>query len=214
MTIRFYAACLASYNNGVLHGRWIDASSDKEEMQEEINAMLRQSKFPNVTVECPECDGQGFMVNWSKGRVICPECKGKCEVPSAEEWAIHDYDNMPDTFGEFVGLDTIAEYVEFIKEVEDLVTDDEQAQELAKGMLDCFHTVEEAKSELEKFLGVYDSFRDYSDESADEMIACHASDGKIPEFLTMYFDYESYACDLAIEMTTVDLPGGVAVFHQ
>lgn len=26
--MRFYAACLASYNNGVLHGRWIDASSD------------------------------------------------------------------------------------------------------------------------------------------------------------------------------------------
>lgn len=25
---RIYVACLASYNNGVLHGKWIDATAD------------------------------------------------------------------------------------------------------------------------------------------------------------------------------------------
>jgi hypothetical protein len=30
---RIYVASLSDYNNGVLHGRWIDASSDPEDMQ-------------------------------------------------------------------------------------------------------------------------------------------------------------------------------------
>jgi antirestriction protein len=43
MEARFYAAHLASYNSGKLHGCWIDASSDVEEMQEKINAMMASS---------------------------------------------------------------------------------------------------------------------------------------------------------------------------
>lgn len=43
MTIRFYAADLAAYNSGRLHGVWIDATSDADEMQEQVNAMLAAS---------------------------------------------------------------------------------------------------------------------------------------------------------------------------
>lgn len=49
MTTRFYAACLASYNAGRLHGAWIDATSDAEEMQEAVAAMLASS--PTVGAE-------------------------------------------------------------------------------------------------------------------------------------------------------------------
>lgn len=43
MTIRFYAADLAAYNSGRLHGVWIEATSDAEEMQEQVAAMLAAS---------------------------------------------------------------------------------------------------------------------------------------------------------------------------
>lgn len=47
-TCRFYAACLAAYNNGFLHGAWIEATSDAEEMQEAVNAMLAASPIPDA----------------------------------------------------------------------------------------------------------------------------------------------------------------------
>jgi hypothetical protein len=42
---RIYAACLASYNNGVLHGAWIDCSNGAtgDEIKAEIAAMLAAS---------------------------------------------------------------------------------------------------------------------------------------------------------------------------
>jgi hypothetical protein len=36
--IRIYVACLASYNNGILHGAWIDAWQDETAVWDEINA--------------------------------------------------------------------------------------------------------------------------------------------------------------------------------
>lgn len=45
---RIYVACLSSYNNGHLHGAWIDVTPDKEVLQEEINAMLKASPMPDA----------------------------------------------------------------------------------------------------------------------------------------------------------------------
>ena len=41
-----YVACLASYNNGKLHGRWIDATQDEWDISEEIDEMLSESPEP------------------------------------------------------------------------------------------------------------------------------------------------------------------------
>ncbi|MBE9176801.1 antirestriction protein ArdA [Synechocystis salina LEGE 06155] len=38
-----YVACLASYNNGLLHGEWISANQDEDEIMAEIEAMLKVS---------------------------------------------------------------------------------------------------------------------------------------------------------------------------
>lgn len=46
--MQIYVACLASYNNGVLHGRWINASSDVEAMAKEIDSMLKESPIANA----------------------------------------------------------------------------------------------------------------------------------------------------------------------
>ena len=42
-TPKIYVACLAAYNNGFLHGQWIDANQDAEAIHAEIQDMLEQS---------------------------------------------------------------------------------------------------------------------------------------------------------------------------
>ena len=44
---RLYVACLAAYNNGYLHGRWIDATTP-EEVWAEVRAMLATSPIPEA----------------------------------------------------------------------------------------------------------------------------------------------------------------------
>ena len=42
-TPKIYVACLAAYNNGKLHGAWIDADQSSEAIYEEIQEMLKSS---------------------------------------------------------------------------------------------------------------------------------------------------------------------------
>lgn len=46
--IRIYVACLAAYNNGRLHGVWIDAVKDIHDIWTEIRTMLRCSPEPDA----------------------------------------------------------------------------------------------------------------------------------------------------------------------
>jgi antirestriction protein len=48
MSPRVYVACLASYNNGILHGAWIDAAQDSDQIMEDIGAMLGSSPMPDA----------------------------------------------------------------------------------------------------------------------------------------------------------------------
>ena len=65
MEFRIYVASLSDYNNGILHGTWIDVIGlDEDALQEEINEMLEKSPTAAET-------GEG-----------------------AEEWAIHDTDGV------------------------------------------------------------------------------------------------------------------------
>ena len=59
--LAIYAASLSDYNNGILHGAWIDADEDEGRMQSEVDSMLARS----------------------------PTTKAHGEV--AEEWAVHDH---------------------------------------------------------------------------------------------------------------------------
>jgi len=82
---RIYAASLSDYNNGILHGCWIDATSDIEEMQHAINEMLAAS--PTTT---------------------------RYGEP-AEEWAVHDYEGFSDIrVGEYTSLANIAQWADGI----------------------------------------------------------------------------------------------------
>lgn len=56
--MRIYVACLASYNNGVLHGRWIDATRDADTMRADVADMLKASPMP---------DAEEFAIHDSEG---------------------------------------------------------------------------------------------------------------------------------------------------
>lgn len=57
--LRIYAASLADYNNGRLHGRWIDADQDADGIAADIAAMLAESPTPHAE-EWAIHDYEGF----------------------------------------------------------------------------------------------------------------------------------------------------------
>ena len=46
--VRIYVACLASYNAGILHGAWIDATQCIEAIHDQIAAMLAASQIEDA----------------------------------------------------------------------------------------------------------------------------------------------------------------------
>lgn len=47
-TPRIYVASLSDYNNGLLHGEWIDAGQEPDEIHEQVQAMLAESESPGA----------------------------------------------------------------------------------------------------------------------------------------------------------------------
>jgi len=195
--MQIYITCPASYTNGTIHGKWIDATSDVDEMQEDVNALLRFSKYPNVLVECPACGGVCRVVE-------CSTCKGSGEVPSAEEFAIHDFDEIP-YLGGYCGLRAVADYVEFVE-----AHDSFEADEIKAVVDDCCGDLALAKERLEDgYCGTFAEFRDFADGYAEDCIFPDVDN----ELAQRYFDYDSFARDLKTDMHTIDTPVGVMVFH-
>lgn len=58
--IRIYVACLAAYNNGYLHGEWIDATQDMDDIQEQVQAMLKASPIEEEAEEYAIHDYEGY----------------------------------------------------------------------------------------------------------------------------------------------------------
>ena len=56
---RIYVACLAAYNNGYLHGAWIDADQNADQIRDEISAMLARSPIRDAE-EYAIHDYEGF----------------------------------------------------------------------------------------------------------------------------------------------------------
>lgn len=56
---RIYVACLAAYNDGYLHGAWIDADQDTNQIRDEIAAMLARSPVEDAE-EYAIHDYEGF----------------------------------------------------------------------------------------------------------------------------------------------------------
>ena len=150
--MRIYAACLASYNNGKLHGAWIDVDSDKDQMLEEIKEMLEDSPMPD-----------------------------------AEEWAIHDTEDLEVLGSDAQDLDEVAEYASVL----------EQFSYYDRGVIDAaienFGTFwDDIRRCLEEcYLGTYSSAEEWAEDHWDSTGLI----GDIPSELQCYIDFKSFADD-------------------
>ena len=192
-TPKIYVACLASYNNGRLYGRWIDASTDVSEMAEQINEMLAGSPYPNVMRQkYRDEDGELRYVDVSTPADKIPdewEKEGE-PFPSAEEWAIHDYEGLGPNLGEYAGLEEVAKRVAIAEVAEDR---DIPVSVLIEAINDSGE--DDAESFVDdKYRGKFDSWQDMAEQWIDET----GELGKVPEHLQAYFDYAAYGRDMEL----------------
>ena len=84
---QIYVACLSAYNNGYLHGEWIDATQDEESINAEIQTMLAASPVVELYGEV------------------------------AEEWAIHCYEGFHGIeIGEYESISRVAQLAQELEE--------------------------------------------------------------------------------------------------
>lgn len=227
--LRIYVACLASYNAGKLHGRWINASTDVAEMQEEVAGMLRDSPCPNILKrdhECLECGHKwsaqvgyaGATPNLSgEATMQCSECDSKNttsspQYSSAEEFAIHDYDGHWPSFGEHASLQTIADFAALVELAEsrgidaDVVTD--VVDHYGASYLD-----EAREAITDRYFGHYDSEEAYAEETCAEGYDLD----KLPDFIRHHIDFAGIARDFRLSGDVFFIEaktGGIHVFNN
>lgn len=220
--MRFYAACLASYNSGRLHGAWIDACTEKSDMQSEIDAMLRRSPCPNVIRQEFSCtDAEGGCPNflrdvspYSPEVTTCPDCGWPVEkvgepFASAEEWAIHDSEGLGD-IGEYAGLAAIVKAVEVAEAAEEYGIPLEVAQEAFRDYGNAGGGQSPADFLQDSYRGTY---RSWADKAED----LHTETGEyddLPEWVKNHVDWESIGRDLMHEFNGIESGGDLFVFWQ
>lgn len=199
-TPRIYVASLADYNAGILHGRWIDATLGVEHIHAEVAAMLRESRYPSVTMPCPDCAADD---NANE----CNTCHGARTVPSAEEWAIHDTDGFCGVkLSEWEDLANVADLADAIEEYGEAF-----ATWFANesGDMDSIDTSRFRGA----YLGHFDSLEDY----AREYLADTGMFDNVNDVIQQYFDFEAFARDMRLDgsVWTADASeGGVHVFDN
>lgn len=100
-----YVACLASYNNGIFHGAWIDATQSEDEIMEEILEMLHRS---------PELNAEEFAIHDYAGF-------GSLNIDEYESIAtIVEYTSFIQRHGE-LGLTLLADFL--IDDAESMLED-------------------------------------------------------------------------------------------
>ncbi|MDQ0317767.1 antirestriction protein ArdA [Amorphus orientalis] len=196
--MRIYVADLAAYNNGILHGKWINATDDVADMSREISDMLKASPCPNVMREDWICDDCGE----TKRRTLsdfgpnpvpeCPECGDPMRLVerfrSAEEYAIHDHEGLG-KLGEYAGLDEVARRATIAEAAEDARI---PVSVLIEAMNDYADDDEDAEDFIsDRYRGCFDSWRDMAQEFTEET---HDM-SEIPEWLQGHIDWDSVARD-------------------
>lgn len=210
---RIYVASLSDYNNGILHGEWIDAAQDADDIRTEISTMLRGSKFPNVTVDCPECDGNGER-DIIGGVEPCWHCKGTGKTPSAEEWAIHDFEGFGNwKMSESESIDAVAAYANAIDQLDE---DDATAFSAWFDNSDA-NMDDDADTMIEKFREVYQGcFDSLGDYAADWIEQTGGLPKDLPDYIRNHINYDGIGRDFELggDIWTHEEGGQVYVFDN
>lgn len=115
-----------------------------------------------------------------------------------EEWAIHDYESIPSSFGENPNFEDLVEYVEAVEEYGEAVVS--AAYEL---------NIPLDKIE-ESYQGKFVSEEDFAEQLFDDLYL-----DEIPEHLRFYIDYKAYARDLFCgDYASECIGGDIYVFNM
>lgn len=161
---RIYVACLAAYNNGILHGAWIDAAQDTDEIWAEVSVMLKDSP-----------------------------------IPSAEEWAIHDFEGF--------GAARIEEYssFEYISRLAEFLS--VRGEALGGQILSHFSgDLDEANAAFEDYAGCFASLAMFMQDLTEDTMT-------IPENLALYIDYEAMGRDAELNGDLFTIETGFEDIH-
>lgn len=182
---KIYVACLAAYNNGQLHGRWISMLQSLEAIQAEIAEMLAKSPIasPKETMRA--------LINGEA-------------PPQAEEYAVHDHEG----FGGY----TVGEYPS-IEKLQALCAVAEEFGEVAFGLANHLGTddADSVRSYLEdSYQGEHKDLSDWAYQLAEDTGDLNT----IPEHFRNYIDWEAIGRDSELngDVFTIDGDSGVHVF--
>jgi antirestriction protein len=152
-TPRIYIACLAAYNNGKLHGEWIDANQDADDIFTEIKSMLAES---------PEPDAEEFAIH---------------DYEYFHGISIHEYESIPkvaqlaqllDEYGE-----PFAHYLEHIGGIDEI--DDDTAENFEDAYYSEYDSIADFAQERHQFLSIPDELKAHIDwDSVAEDMFCGA----------------------------------------
>jgi antirestriction protein len=96
---RIYVACLAAYNNGRLHGAWIDANRSSEDIAAEVCTMLAASPEPGAeewAIHHYEGFGELRLSEWESFERVAAIAAGIAEHgPAFGAWLSYDADRDP-----------------------------------------------------------------------------------------------------------------------
>jgi antirestriction protein len=212
---RIYVANLAAYNAGRLRGKWIEPSTDGDELREQVLeaiggnpdhewAIHDYDSFPNMG-EYPDLDDVAAM---------------------AEILEEHPYAIVKAAMG-FIGRDDVDALKKWLDEgystyesqkdyVEQLVDDMGGPSKLDKQTIDSYFDYDAFGHDLS--IDADEEDRERYEGMSDQEIGMEYIDDvygdKIPADLAdRYFDYDSYARDVFMEVASVRTPEGLVVFN-
>ena len=114
---QIYVACLAAYNSGYLHGKWITPKADKEELLEQIEKVLKSSPIPNAEEwaihdydEFPNLGEYPGIDNIIKVQEAIDEHGISIVNGFLENWSVEDLENINDAYyGEYDDFSSFAQ---------------------------------------------------------------------------------------------------------
>jgi len=185
---RIYVACLASYNNGCLHGAWIDADQPVDDIWSEVQAMLAASPENTTCQWCGAVIVSTDPLRWDK------PCTHGSHLPGhAEELAIHDYEGFGSLrLSEYEQLERVAAIAAGIAE---------HGEAFAAWLsYDDSRDPGDHQAFEDAYRGVWDSLRDYAQNYAEEVGMYDAAEKT--GFAHVTVDIDMLERDLDIEMYT------------
>jgi len=202
ITPRIYVSVLADYNNGRMHGAWIDCDQDIDSIVQEIHQLYITSSDPNVTATV--CQNCGHIKLYEHD--TCSGCGSDNvkHVASAEEYAIHDYEG----FGPF----TVSEYSSVVEVVRmaEILNNDSDSEHVALDFL-----VNHLNYELNDIKGKLDAVCIFNGSRSDYAEELTADCGReVPDWLSYYIDYDAIGRDMEINGEIVEIDHNIYVTNS